>query len=593
MNPADTNHSASDRAVEPGLAAGPDRASEPGLTAGPGRAAEPGLTAASGRPRPVALVILDGWGLAPDINGNAVRRARTPNMDRWFRSYPHTELGCSGETVGLAEGQMGNSNVGHLNLGAGRVVYQDLQRINRAIAGGEFFRNPVLLDAVRHAARPGASLHLMGLLSPGGVHSHQNHLFALLDLAARCQVTDVAVHAFLDGRDVPPQSALPYVADLGAAIDRAGVGRVATVSGRYYAMDRDRRWDRTAKAYLAMVSGEGRTARSAAEAVEQAYALGETDEFVQPTVIVTGPGDRPQALVKNGDSIIFFNFRPDRARQLTRAFISPSFDGFTRPGGRLDLHFVTMTSYDATFPVPVAFPPEEVTNTLGEVVSKAGLRQLRIAETEKYAHVTYFFSGGREEPFPGEDRVLIPSPKVATYDRKPEMSAPEVAAEAVKRIRSGDYDLIVLNFANADMVGHTGDFDAAVRAVEAVDRAAGQVVGAVLEQGGVAMVLSDHGNAEQMIDLDTGQPHTAHTTSPVPFVLVGRAGALPEADRTRPAPELPPGILADVAPTVLDIMGLEKPPEMTGVSLLGANRSERRCDSSPQRPSSVNREGPR
>ncbi len=544
-------------------------------------------------PRPVALVILDGWGLAPDVNGNAVRRASTPNMDHWVASYPHTSLASAGEPVGLTEGQMGNSNVGHLNLGAGRVVYQDLARINRAVASGEIFKNQAILKAVDHAAGKGATLHLLGLLSPGGVHSHQNHLFALLEVAARRGVKDVAVHAFLDGRDVPPKSALPFVAELGEAIGRAGVGRVATVAGRYYAMDRDKRWDRTEKAYLAIVAGVGRRAASAAAAIDEAYARGETDEFVTPTVIAgaSGPGGdaagavaagagagggeagaagggaggAAPAIVRPDDSVIFWNFRPDRARQLTRAFTDVDFDGFPRPGGKLDLLFVTMTVYDATFPVLVAFPPEPIHDTLGEVVSKAGLRQLRIAETEKYAHVTYFFSGGEETPFPGEDRVLIPSPKVATYDRKPEMSAPEVAAEAVKRVKSGTYDLIVLNFANADMVGHTGDFDAAVKAVQTVDRAAGRVVDSVVEAGGVALVLADHGNAEQMIDLETGQPHTAHTCSPVPFVIV--------ADKLagRPA-SLPPGILADVAPTVLDIMGLEKPPAMTGTSLLAAGR---------------------
>jgi 2,3-bisphosphoglycerate-independent phosphoglycerate mutase len=529
------------------------------------------------RPRPVVLVVLDGWGLAPDVNGNAVRRARTPNLDRWLSTYPHTSLACAGEAVGLTADQMGNSNVGHLNLGAGRVVYQDLARISRAVTSGDLFRNPVLLEAMSAAAC--RNLHFLGLLSPGGVHSHQEHLFALLDMAARNGVRDVGVHLFLDGRDVPPQSALPDIAALEAAISRAGVGRVATVSGRYYAMDRDRRWERTEKAYRAMVAGEGRRAGSAREAVEVAYGRGESDEFVEPTVLV-GEGGDPAALIRNGDVVVFFNFRPDRARQLTRAFIVPSFDGFPRPGGYLAPRFVTMTKYDATFPAPAVFAPEDIRDTLGEVVSKAGLRQLRIAETEKYAHVTYFFSGGQETPFPGEDRVLIPSPKVATYDRKPEMSAPEVAAEAVKRIRSNEYDLIVANFANADMVGHTGDFDAAIRAIEATDRVAGRVVAAVLAGDGVALVLSDHGNAEQMIDRDTGQAHTAHTTFPVPFVVIGRryegagggdagaGGGDARSGVAAPALVLPPGILADVAPTVLDIMRLPVPPEMTGRSLL-------------------------
>ncbi|MCL6580266.1 MAG: 2,3-bisphosphoglycerate-independent phosphoglycerate mutase [Firmicutes bacterium] len=528
--------------------------------------------------RPVALVVLDGWGLAPPGPGNAVALARTPNLDRWALRHPCAVLGAAGEAVGLTEGQMGNSNVGHLNLGAGRVVYQDLARINRALAVGSFRTNPVLVETVRHGAEPGRRLHLMGLVSPGGVHSHQRHLYGLLELARDLGARDVVVHAFLDGRDVPPQSAKEYLAELEEVMAQLGVGRVSTVAGRYWAMDRDRRWDRTERAYRALVAGEGFRAASSIQAVDEAYARGETDEFVAPTVIV---GD---GRVRPGDAVIFFNFRPDRARQLTRAFVFPDFDAFERPGGHLDLRFATMTVYDATFPVPVAFPPEAVRNTLGEVVSKAGLRQLRIAETEKYAHVTYFFSGGEERPFPGEDRCLIPSPKVTTYDRKPEMSAPAVASEAVERIESGVYDLIVLNFANADMVGHTGDFSAAVKAIEAVDRAAGRVVRATLKQGGVALVLSDHGNAEQMLDGETGQPHTAHTTSPVPLVLVGsgeweRAPASGEGAGSAPSPHglpahhpwvrrEPDGILADVAPTVLELLGLPQPPEMTGSSLL-------------------------
>lgn len=511
--------------------------------------------------KPVTLVILDGWGLGPDADGNAITRAGPLNVKDWADRYPRTCLGCSGEAVGLVAGQMGNSNVGHLNLGAGRTVYQDLARINRAVAGGELETNPVLGEAIRRAAQGGRRLHLAGLLSPGGVHSHQDHLFALLRLAAQRGAADVVVHAFLDGRDEPPQSAKPFLAHLRQAIAAAGIGRVGTVSGRYFAMDRDCRWDRTEKAYLAMVAGRGRTAPSAEAAVDEAYQRGETDEFVEPTVIVEG--GQPAGLVRPGDSFVFFNFRPDRARQLTRAFIFEDFDGFERPGGRLaDLYFATMTEYDATFPVPAVFPPVLVRQTLGEVVSKAGLSQLRIAETEKYAHVTYFFSGGEETPFPGEDRVLIASPKVATYDKKPEMSAPEVAAEAVKRIESGKYDLIVLNFANADMVGHTGFFEAAVRAIRAVDQAAGMVVSTVIAAGGVAFVLSDHGNAEQMVDPETGQPHTAHTTFPVPFIAIG-----PEAV-VGLARDLRPGILADVAPTVLGVMGLPIPPEMTGKSLL-------------------------
>ncbi len=511
-------------------------------------------------------------------------------MDHWVASYPHAVLGCSGGSVGLPDGQMGNSNVGHLNLGAGRIVYQDLARIGQAVASGEFHENPVLLDAARRATATGHTLHFAGLLSPGGVHSHQDHLFALLDLAARVGVKDVVVHAFLDGRDEPPQSAKPFMAALEAVMAQSKAGRVGTVSGRYYAMDRDRRWDRTAKAYRAMVTGEGRLAFSPQAAIDAAYARGETDEFVEPTAVTRGDGpgptavtrgngpgptavtrgDGPVGLVKSGDSLVFFNFRADRIRQIARAFIFSDFDGFERPGGFLtELAVATLTEYDRTFPVPVAFPPQPVTGTLGEVVSKAGLAQLRIAETEKYAHVTYFFSGGEETPFPGEDRALVPSAKVATYDLKPEMSAPEVAAEAVKRIESGRYDLIVLNFANADMVGHTGDFDAAVRAIQAVDHAAGKAVSAALARGGVAVVVSDHGNAEQMIDTDTGQAHTAHTTSPVPLVVVGPEALVGSARALRA------GILADVAPTVLDLMGLKKPPQMTGTSLLRGQTEER------------------
>jgi 2,3-bisphosphoglycerate-independent phosphoglycerate mutase len=520
------------------------------------------------RPKPVVLVILDGWGLGPDLNGNAVRRARTPNLDSWIASYPHGTLQCSGRSVGLTEGQMGDSNVGHLNLGAGRVVYQDLARIQEAVAAGELQRNPVLVETVRRAKAGGQTLHLAGLLSGGGVHSHLDHLLALLEVAAGAGIGNVVVHAFLDGRDEPPTSARAFVTTLLQALTRTmGAGRIGTISGRYYAMDRDRRWERTAKAYRVMVAGEGRRAASALEAIAEAYARGETDEFVEPTLIASAvsaaAASEAAPLVRSGDSLIFFNFRPDRARQLARAFIFRDFDAFARPGGFVEnLSVVTLTEYDRTFPVPVVFPPVEVTGVLGEVIARAGLTQLRIAETEKYAHVTYFFSGGQETPFPGEERVLIPSPKVSTYDAKPEMSAPEVAAEACRRIEEGRYDFIVLNFANADMVGHTGDFHAAVRAVEAVDRAAGRVVRAVLERGGLAVVVSDHGNAEQTIDTETGQAHTAHTAYPAPIVIAG-----PES-LVGPARVLRPGILADVAPTLLSLMGLEKPPQMTGRSLL-------------------------
>ncbi len=501
--------------------------------------------------KPVTLIIMDGFGESDEIEGNAIASAKTPNIDRLKSSYPFTTIGAAGLDVGLPPGQMGNSEVGHLNLGAGRVVYQDYTRINLAIEDGSFYSNPVLVEAADLAKERGRTLHLMGLLSDGGVHSHNAHLYALLRLAKARGVERLRIHAILDGRDVPPRSALGYFRDLGDEVATIGLGSVATVAGRYYSMDRDRRWERTKLAYRAMTSGEGLRAESPEEAVKAGYDRGEDDEFLKPTVI------DPDGLVRDGDSLIFFNFRPDRARQITKAFVDPDFCDFERD--KIDVHFVCMTLYQESIRSPVAFPADHLKETLGEVVSGSGLRQLRIAETEKYAHVTFFFNGGREEASPGEDRLLIPSPKVATYDRKPEMSAFEVTDAVVEKIKEGVYDLIVLNYANSDMVGHTGIFDAAVKAVEAVDECVGRVVSEVLARGGAVLLTADHGNAEQMENEATGQHHTAHTTNPVPFVLI-RDG---EKARLRED-----GILADVAPTVLDLLGLPVPAAMTGRSLI-------------------------
>ncbi len=505
---------------------------------------------------PVALVILDGWGLgAADDPSNAIARARTPHMTLFSELYPHTRLICSGEAVGLPEGQMGNSEVGHLNIGAGRVVYQEFTRINKSIRDGDFFTNPVLCEIMEKTGGSGGALHLMGLLSDGGVHSHIRHLFALLELAKRYSLANVFVHAFLDGRDVPPANALEYIESLEQRMAGLGTGRIATIAGRYYAMDRDKRWERIEKAYAAMVYREGEHAETAAQAVERAYARGETDEFVLPTVI-----DACGACgLKANDGAIFFNFRPDRARQLTRALTDAAFGGFSRQNGCFPLHYATMTQYDETFTVPVAYPPQLLADTLGEVISRQGLNQLRIAETEKYAHVTYFFNGGEEKPFAGEDRALIPSPKVATYDLKPEMSAPEVTDRLVAEIQSGKYDLIVLNYANGDMVGHTGKLEAAIAAVETVDACMGRIVAAMRNRAGITCITADHGNAEMMVDPQTGEPFTSHTTNDVPFILV--------SERHRDA-KLRQGILADIAPTLLALAGIPIPPAMTGSSLI-------------------------
>jgi len=508
--------------------------------------------------RPTALIILDGWGFREDPEGNAVALADTPVLDRLEVEYPHVLIKTSGLAVGLPDGQMGNSEVGHLNIGAGRTVYQSLTRITKSIEDGDFFENPVLTEAAKNAAEPGKSLHLMGLVSPGGVHSHTDHLLALVRLAQKHGVKNVCVHAFLDGRDTPPRSADGYLAKLEEGLKKIGLGRIVLISGRYYAMDRDNRWERVQLAYDALTLGKGLKAGSSEEAIEAAYARGEDDEFVKPTVIA-GEKEEP-VTVKDGDSVIFFNFRADRAREITRAFTEPDFDGFTREQVYSKLYYVTMTEYDAEFShVHIAYPPDAVKNTLGAYIGSLGLKQLRIAETEKYAHVTFFFNGGVEEPNPGEDRVLIPSPKVATYDLKPEMSAYEVAERAAAEVKSGKYDLIILNFANMDMVGHTGILEAAMKAVHAVDECVGIVADAILETGGQFLLTADHGNSEEEYDED-GDPMTAHSANPVRLILVR------DADREDGLAD--GGTLADLAPTLLDMMGLPQPSEMTGHSLL-------------------------
>ncbi|HEU4724012.1 MAG TPA: 2,3-bisphosphoglycerate-independent phosphoglycerate mutase [Candidatus Eisenbacteria bacterium] len=502
------------------------------------------------RPPLVGLVILDGWGLRASREGNAVALARTPVMNALAARYPLATLTTCGEAVGLPDGQMGNSEVGHLNLGAGRIVYQDLTRIDRAVADGSLARNEVFRAALARAKARGR-IHFVGLLSPGGVHSHEKHAQAMIRIASEAGVARPILHAILDGRDTAPKSARASLESTEALL-RAHGGAIATVSGRFYAMDRDKRWERTERAYRAMVGGAGETAPSPVAALEQAYARGEGDEFVLPTVI-DGAGGR----IERGDVVVAFNFRPDRMRQLSRAFGDPAFDGFARPEWPLELDYACMTSYDDTFAFPVLFTDEPLRRTIGEVVSAAGIRQLRIAETEKYAHVTYFFNGSGETPFPGEERALVPSPRVATYDLRPEMSAREVTDEAVRRLSTPDFGFFVLNYANADMVGHTGVIPAAVTAVETVDECLGRLLAAVEARGGLALVTADHGNAEQMIDETSGEPHTAHTLNPVPVLIAGGAPR-----------RLGSGILADVAPTLLELLEIEAPPEMTGRSLL-------------------------
>lgn len=505
----------------------------------------------------VMLVVLDGFGLTDNKEGNAIYAAKTPNLDFYFKKYPNTSLMPSGLAVGLPEGQMGNSEVGHLNIGAGRIVYQELTRISKEINEGAFFKKDEFIEAIKNVKQNGSKLHLFGLLSDGGVHSHITHLFALMKLAKEQGLQEVYVHAFLDGRDVPPACAKEYIKQFEDKSNEIGIGKIATIAGRYYAMDRDKRWDRTKKAYDAIVLGKGVYANSPMEAIDIAYDKDQTDEFVEPTVILED--GRPVATVDKNDSIIFFNFRPDRARQLTRAFIDEVFNYFEREKGYLPVFFVSMTQYDETFEnIHVAYKPEKLNNTLGEYLSKKGIKQLRIAETEKYAHVTFFFNGGVEEPNEGEERILIPSPKVATYDLKPEMSAYEVTDTVIPKIKSNQYGFILLNFANPDMVGHTGVMSAAIKAIEAIDECLGRIVEAVESVGGTILITADHGNSEQMIDPETKEPQTAHTTNPVPFIVIGEGDIDLRKD----------GILADIAPTILDIMKLPKPEEMTGKSLI-------------------------
>ncbi|MCB7303193.1 2,3-bisphosphoglycerate-independent phosphoglycerate mutase [Bariatricus massiliensis] len=507
--------------------------------------------------KPTVLMILDGYGLNDKTTGNAVAEANTPVMDKLMAECPFVKGNASGMAVGLPEGQMGNSEVGHLNMGAGRIVYQDLTKITKSISDGDFFENPALIEACRNAKDNGTALHMFGLVSDGGVHSHNTHIYGLLELAKRQGLSKVYVHCFLDGRDTPPASGKDYVQELTEKMAELGIGEVATVMGRYYAMDRDNRWERVEKAYNAMVRGEGVEASDAVQAVQQSYDKEETDEFVMPTVVMKD--GKPTATIKDGDSIIFFNFRPDRAREITRTFCDDEFAGFDR-GERVKTTYVCFTEYDVTIGNKlVAFVKDEITNTFGEFLAANGLKQARIAETEKYAHVTFFFNGGVEEPNEGEDRILVKSPKVATYDLKPEMSAYEVCDKLVEAVKSGKYDVIIINFANPDMVGHTGVENAAVQAIEAVDACVGRTVDAVKEVDGQMFICADHGNAEQLIDDVTGEPFTAHTTNPVPFILVN-------AD---PAYKLREGgCLADIAPTLIELMGMKQPEEMTGKSLL-------------------------
>lgn len=507
--------------------------------------------------KPVVLMVLDGYGLSDQTEGNAIAMANTPVMDKLMKECPFVKGQASGLAVGLPDGQMGNSEVGHMNIGAGRIVYQDLTRITKSIEDGDFFENKALLDAMENCKKHDSDLHLWGLLSDGGVHSHITHLYGLLEMAKRQGLTKVYVHAFLDGRDTPPASGKDYVEELLEKMEEIGVGKIASLSGRYYAMDRDNNWDRVQKAYDSLVKGEGVLAECPVKALEESYAKDVTDEFVLPTVITEN--GKPLSVVKENDSVIFFNFRPDRAREITRAFCDDKFTGFDRPFIKTD--FVCFKNYDETIPnKKIAFEKEEIVNTFGAYLAKCGKKQLRLAETEKYAHVTFFFNGGIEEPNVDEARLLVNSPKdVATYDLKPEMSAPEVGMDLVEAIKSDKYDVIVINFANPDMVGHTGVIPAAVKAVERVDELVGDAVNAVKDVDGVLFICADHGNAEKMIDETTGEPHTAHTTNPVPFILVN-------ADPKFTLRE--GGCLADIAPTLLQLMGLEQPKEMTGKSLL-------------------------
>lgn len=534
--------------------------------------------------KPSMILIMDGFGLNPETYGNAIARAKKPNLDAIFRDYPGTKINAAGEAVGLPAGQMGNSEVGHLNIGGGRIIYQDLTLISKSIADGDFFSNKALLSAVSHVKKNDSTLHISGLLSDGGVHSHIEHLFGVIDLAKTNGIKKLCIHCFLDGRDVPPRCALTYIEQLQKKLDETGIGLIATISGRYYAMDRDKRWERVQKAYDAMTLGKGEQARTPREAIEQAYARGENDEFVLPTCVAIGSGctdnaasamnddaacttdngntnssvsgqaENAAGTVNDGDAIIMFNFRPDRAREITRAFVDKAFDGFDREKTVNDLKYVCMTEYDAAMPnVEVAYPPEHYDNTLGEYLSGLGLKQLRIAETEKYAHVTFFFNGMVEEPNPDEERILVPSPKVATYDLQPEMSAFTVTDKVVEQIESEKFDVIILNFANADMVGHTGVMDAAVKAIEALDTCIARVRDAVLAKGGQILLTADHGNADTMIDPD-GNAITSHSTNPVPLYHIA----------AEPKKLKDGGKLADIAPTLLTLMDIPVPEEMTG-----------------------------
>ena len=501
------------------------------------------------------LMILDGFGINENEKANAVKLANTPNIDKLMKICPTTKIYTSGLNVGLPDGQMGNSEVGHTNIGADRIVYQELTRITKSIEDGDFFSNPELVEAIENCKKHNSKLHILGLLSDGGVHSHIRHLFAVLELAKRKDFEDVYVHCFMDGRDTPPTSGESYIMKLEEKMKEKGVGKIASISGRFYAMDRDKRWNRVQKAYDAIVNGKGIKCTSAISAIEGSYQKEVFDEFVEPTVI-TNPNNEPIAKIEENDSVIFFNFRPDRAREITRAIVDKDFNEF--PTKKMDLDYVCFTQYDETMPnVKIAFKPETLKNTFGEYISNRGLTQLRIAETEKYAHVTFFFNGGEEKQYPGEDRILVPSPKVETYDLKPEMSAIEVTDKVVDAINFRKYDCIILNYANPDMVGHTGNLDAAIKAIETIDECVGRVVEAVNANEGILLITADHGNAEQMLDYKTGEPHTAHTTNPVPLILVGKEDV-----------KLKEGKLADLAPTMLKLMGLEKPEEMTGESII-------------------------
>ena len=501
----------------------------------------------------VLLTILDGWGIGADYEGNAISKANLPNFKKIIETYPNTTIFADGLHVGLPEGQMGNSEVGHLNLGAGRIVYQELTRINKSIDDGDFFSNEEFLNAINHVKNNNSALHIYGLLSDGGVHSAMKHIYGLIELAKRNNIEKLYVHAFLDGRDTPPQSAIDYLKEVEAKLKENGFPQIATISGRYYAMDRDNRWERVEKAYNALVLGEGEVAKNSAEAIEKSYAQGVTDEFVLPTITLEN------SRIQDGDSIIFFNFRPDRARELTRAINFNDFDGFERKKQLKNIYYVCMTQYDEKFGLPIAFKPQSLKNILGEVFEQENIKQFRTAETEKYAHVTFFFNGGVEKPFSTETRALVKSPSVATYDLQPEMSANKVASNVVEALNKNEYPFVLVNFANPDMVGHTGIISAAEKAVEAVDACLGKILDAVIKNDYIMLITADHGNAETMLDATTNEPHTAHTTNKVPFVVVNDKEAVNLRNDAS---------LCDVAPTVLDIMGIKKPEEMTGSSIL-------------------------